>query len=300
MAARDFRHSRRERAGPGHVLGRGERSEQLPHDQLRETPTELARGSQLAGPDVARAALQKQHREVGAERRAQRPAHHAGIVGAYLPGLGEGHGMTGVGPEQRDRTSPRVGEREDVHRLVARARGGGRAQRGATWQVARREPPSHAPPIDRVRSGAAAVLHQAPGHRLGRREPAQQRRAPLGHPVYIRRLRAAEQWFRRVHRGCEVRVRCREQKRRVAEREMIAHRGGDTALQVFGDEQQVRGEDRDAGVRCPEQQRVQLQRIGHPAARAGAIGEPRERYRLPGSDVGGSGRDGGFRRPGHH
>src|SRR5206468_5996219 len=52
--------------------------------------------------------------DLGAERRAQRPAHHAGIVGAHLPGLGEGHGMTGVGPEQRDRTSPRVGEREDV------------------------------------------------------------------------------------------------------------------------------------------------------------------------------------------
>src|SRR2546430_5425712 len=43
-----------------HVLRSCERSEQLAHDALRETPTERARPAQLAGSDVARAALQKQ------------------------------------------------------------------------------------------------------------------------------------------------------------------------------------------------------------------------------------------------
>ena len=100
-----------------------------------------------------------------------------------------------------------------MHRLVARAGGVGRAQRGAAGQAKRaeRQVPAHATPVDRMRRAAAAVLDarfsrvtigapRTPG------QAPQERRATLDHEIHVRRIRRAEQRLRRIHAGREVGV----------------------------------------------------------------------------------------------
>src|SRR5207237_2967504 len=85
--------------------------------------------------------------------------------------------------------------------------------------------------------------------------------------------------------GRGVRVRRGDEQRRFIETEPCPHGVEQLRLELGRDEQQVGGEDRDALSGSAQQQRVQLERIGHSAARGPAIHVARQRQRAVRRDI---------------